>query len=156
MRRPSKPSLPLLVPLTAVAALAVIFAVAHAYELDGMIVFDSSVGQVVFPHEGHYDALEIECETCHHETNAKMLDIPHREYFQDFWIDCGTCHHPSEMPQEAKSCATCHHCPVDCADETLSTKVVIHENCWRCHEVGTGAEASAGCAFCHSGPETEW
>ena len=121
-----------------------------------MIFFDSSVGEVTFPHEAHFDDLEIACETCHHETNAKMLDIPHVEYFQDFWIECATCHHPSEKPQESHSCASCHHCPVNCADETLSTKVVIHENCWRCHEVGTGPEASASCVSCHNGPKREW
>jgi len=121
-----------------------------------ILVFPSSVGEVVFPHEGHYDSLEIDCQTCHHETNAKMLDIPHVEYFQDFWIDCTTCHHPSSTPQEARSCSSCHHCPMNCADETLSAKVVIHENCWRCHDVGTGQEASDACSFCHAGPQLAW
>ena len=121
-----------------------------------MIVFDSTVGEVTFPHEAHFDDLEIECEACHHETNAKMLHMPHEEYFKDFWIECGICHHPSNEPQEAKSCATCHHCPVNCSDETMSTKVVIHQNCWQCHESGEGEDASATCAFCHTGPKQEW
>lgn len=120
------------------------------------LVFSSTIGGVVFPHKAHFNDMEIACESCHHETNARMLDIPHREYFADFWIDCTTCHHPSEQPQKSMSCSACHHCPVHCADETLSSKVVIHANCWGCHEIGTGAEASAGCVSCHSGPKQAW
>jgi hypothetical protein len=72
-------------------------------------------------------------------------------------LDCGICHHPAQdRPRVAQSCASCHHCPADCADETLSVKVVVHTNCWRCHEGGTGAKASATCVFCHSGPKRGW
>ena len=42
------------------------------------------LGDVPFPHELHYDALELECESCHHETQATKLEIPHQEYFEDF------------------------------------------------------------------------
>lgn len=120
------------------------------------LVFPSSLGEVVFPHQAHFNDMEIECEACHHETNARMLDIPHVEYFADFWIDCATCHHPSSEPQRAMSCSACHHCPTHCADESLSSKVVIHASCWRCHEVGAGAAASAACATCHAGPQRAW
>lgn len=120
------------------------------------LVFSSSVGDVVFPHKVHFNDMEIACESCHHETNARMLDIPHKEYFADFWIDCTTCHHPSEQPRQPTSCSACHHNLVRCADETLSSKVVIHASCWECHEIGTGAEASAGCVSCHSGPKQSW
>ena len=104
----------------------------------------------------HPPVADGECEACHHETNARMLDIPHVEYFADFWIDCTTCHHPSSEPQRAMSCSACHHCPTHCADETLSSKVVIHASCWRCHEVGAGAAASGACATCHAGPKRAW
>jgi hypothetical protein len=43
------------------------------------LVFPSSVGEVVFPHKAHFNDMEIACSSCHHETNARMLDIPHRE-----------------------------------------------------------------------------
>lgn len=120
------------------------------------LLFPSILGEVVFPHKAHFNDMEISCRSCHHETNARALDIPHEEYFADFWIDCTTCHHPSSEPREAMSCSACHRCPVHCADETLSSKVVIHASCWGCHEIGTGAEASAGCVLCHSGPKQAW
>jgi len=145
---------------TALATLVVALGLPVAADEDRVItpelVFSSTVGEVVFPHKAHFNDMEIACESCHHETNARMLDIPHREYFADFWIDCTTCHHPSEEPQKAMSCSACHHCPVHCTDETLSSKVVIHASCWGCHEIGTGAEASAACVSCHSGPKQAW
>jgi len=121
-----------------------------------ILFFDSTIGEVMFPHQAHFDDLEIECKTCHHEHNAAKLDMPHPEYFEDFWIKCGSCHHEIETPQVAQSCSSCHFCPIDCADETLGVKVVIHKNCWQCHEGGTGRDASATCVFCHSGPKAEW
>lgn len=143
--------------VTASAMLLGLAAIADDHqEVTPELVFSSTIGDVVFPHEAHFNDMEIACESCHHETNARMLDIPHREYFADFWIDCTTCHHPSEQPQKSMSCSACHHCPVHCADETLSSKVVIHANCWGCHEIGTGAEASAGCVSCHTGPKQAW
>jgi hypothetical protein len=64
--------------------------------------------------------------------------VPHPEYFHDFWIDCSTCHRKKgEAPLEPQACSTCHHeRNGDLADETLSAKVVIHKNCWSCHEGG--------------------
>jgi hypothetical protein len=29
--------------------------------------------------------------------------------------------------------------------------VILHKNCWKCHEVETGLEASESCELCHSG-----
>lgn len=112
----------------------------------------SSVGPATFPHEKHATELEIECVKCHHETNAKPLSIPHMDYFDDLWINCGTCHHKAGAEALGpQACSTCHHSMNgDIADETLSAKVVIHKNCWSCHEVGTGAGASATCKTCHT------
>ena len=148
-------------PETIAAMAAMVLLAAAAASEDGPsvapeLVFPSSVGEVVFPHKVHFNDMEIACESCHHETNARMLDIPHREYFADFWIDCTTCHHPSDQPRRAMSCSACHHCPVHCADETLSSKVVIHQSCWGCHEIGVGAEASSSCVTCHSGEKRSW
>ncbi len=120
-----------------------------AHEDHGVLVFQSEVGTVTFPHQAHFNDMEIECQTCHHEIDARKLELPHPEYFADFWIDCRTCHHESDAPRPAQACRTCHHRPTDCADETLSPKVVVHESCWTCHESGTGAEASRGCPTCH-------
>ncbi len=107
---------------------------------------------VAFPHELHYADLELECESCHHETRAAKLDIPHVEYFVDFWIKCAICHREGEPASESVACSACHHgSPTDIADETLSAKVVLHKSCWSCHEVGTGAEASRSCSGCHTG-----
>lgn len=112
----------------------------------------SSIGPANFPHDKHASEFEIECVKCHHETNAKPLSIPHQNYFDDLWIDCGTCHHKAGAAAlDPQACSICHHSKNgDIADETLSAKVVIHKNCWTCHEVGTGAGASAACKTCHT------
>ena len=106
---------------------------------------------VRFPHEMHFANLEIECESCHHETRAETLKPPHPSYFEDFWANCETCHKPAGQSSDSMACSSCHHdSPTDLADETLSSKVVVHQICWGCHEVGTGANASRSCRFCHS------
>jgi len=113
---------------------------------------------VSFPHQLHFDDFGIECTECHHETNAAKLEIPHPEYFEDFWIDCQICHHAQTVQRESQKCSSCHpDAPFSIADETLSAKVVIHESCWTCHEVGQGADASTSCSFCHAqqAPVTE-
>ncbi len=112
----------------------------------------SRIAPAVFPHDRHAEDMGIECITCHHETNAAPLTLPHKDYFDDFWIDCRICHKESGAAETApRRCSGCHHSLTgDIADETLSAKVVIHKNCWSCHEVGTGAEASATCTNCHT------
>lgn len=119
--------------------------------LPGMQTGWSPIARANFPHEKHAGEFEVECVTCHHETNAKPLSIPHQDYFDDLWINCGTCHHKAgAVALGPQACSTCHHARNgDIADETLSAKVVIHKNCWSCHEVGTGASASATCKTCH-------
>lgn len=111
----------------------------------------SRLPKALFPHDKHASELEIACVQCHHETNAGPLVIPHKKYFDDLWIDCGICHRAKGAPAlEPQACSTCHHeRNGNIADETLSAKVVIHKNCWSCHEVGKGAEASAVCKTCH-------
>jgi hypothetical protein len=111
----------------------------------------SEIGPAVFPHEKHVKELEIECVTCHHETNAGPLTFPHKDYFDDFWIDCTTCHRAAGAAAlEPQACSNCHHSRNgDVADETLSAKVVIHKNCWSCHDMGKGAKASSACKECH-------
>ena len=112
----------------------------------------SSVGEVVFHHQMHTKDLGIKCVECHHQINAKKLDTPHPDYLKSSWINCRICHNGSEkIKQNVYSCSECHHTnPINIADETLSAKVVIHKQCLKCHEVGTGKEASKGCEKCHS------
>jgi len=126
-------------------------------ELPAIIKSPSTAGEVIFPHLQHVEDFEIECQSCHHETNAAELKIPHEEYFDDFWIDCKICHQKGDKGKLlAQSCSECHHTdPANIADETLSSKVVIHKSCWECHEVGTGKEASESCQLCHSGDRSK-
>jgi hypothetical protein len=114
-------------------------------------------GEANFPHDFHIDDLELACEDCHHETNAARLQMPHDDYFDDFWIDCTICHKSDgEVSLDPQDCGDCHpSTPRNSADETLSVKVVIHQNCWECHDRGTGAEAAENCSFCHDGPSIE-
>jgi len=138
----------LVVAMFSVLPLAGVGALNLAQDDEGVL----KLGDVLFPHDLHYDELELECEICHHETQATVLDIPHTEYFKDFWIKCAICHREDATASGPLACSECHHSsPADVADETLSAKVVIHQSCWECHEIGTGAEASRGCSSCHTG-----
>ena len=113
------------------------------------VIFASAVGTVTFPHLLHQE-MEIPCEDCHHETLAEELSMPHPEYFADFWIQCVTCHRTGLRANCAQQCSTCHHSsPSTVADESLSTKVVIHQACWECHPVGRASEATGSCRTCH-------
>ncbi len=113
----------------------------------------SSVGAVTFRHQMHFKDLGVKCTDCHHQINAKKLSTPHPDYFTSSWINCKICHDESEkIAQKAYVCSECHRAsPTNIADETLSAKVVIHKQCWKCHGVGTGPEASKSCDKCHSG-----
>jgi len=141
-------------------------------------IFPSSVGEVVFHHQMHVSNLGINCVECHHSINAKplsttrpekfkssstkcpidvkTLSTPHPDYFKSSSIKCAICHSESDaQKQNAYNCSGCHRTnPMNIADETLSSKVVVHKQCWKCHPVGTGKEASAACKKCHSGQKT--
>lgn len=116
------------------------------------IVIPSSVGDVVFHHEMHIKDFTIKCVECHHQIDAKKLSTPHPDYLQSSWINCKICHSESEKAkQKAYTCSECHPAnPLNIADETLSAKVVIHKQCWKCHEAATGKDASESCEKCHS------
>ena len=118
--------------------------------------FPSSVGEVTFTHEIHVKDRAIQCVECHHQINAGKLNTPHPDYFKSSSIKCEICHNESEhVKQKAYTCSGCHPTnPVNIADETLSAKVVIHKQCWKCHQVGAGKEASKACEFCHSGKKS--
>lgn len=113
-----------------------------------VIQFESSVGNVLFPHKTH---LKMRCSRCHHQIQADALDTPHQEYLESSWIKCGTCHDADpDFNDKYFKCGDCHHSELDnIADETLSAKVVVHQSCWKCHKTSTGADASKRCGFCH-------
>ncbi len=118
--------------------------------------FPSSVGEVIFHHEMHIKDLGIKCVECHHSIDAKKLVTPHPDYFKSSSIKCEICHSEANAKkQNAYKCSGCHGTnPMSIADETLSAKVVVHKQCWKCHQVGTGKEASVGCGKCHTGKKT--
>ena len=112
------------------------------------IRFESSIGDVVFPHKTH---LKMRCNRCHHQIHADPLETPHPDYLESSWIKCGDCHEENpEFSKKYYKCDDCHHAEVDnIADETLSAKVVVHQSCWTCHKTSTGADASKRCSYCH-------
>lgn len=115
------------------------------------ILIESAVGDVIFPHDFHVTGVDMECVECHHQIHAKELETPHPDYLTSSWISCQSCHNPtSDTDRIYYSCAECHHTnPNNIADETLSSKVVVHKSCWKCHDTQTGVEASQGCVDCH-------
>ena len=109
-------------------------------------------GDVCFPHRTHR---KLGCGTCHHQSRARPLETPHPDYLTSSWHSCQSCHDPNTARQKTyRNCLDCHlPNPDSIADETPSAKVALHENCWKCHEKGTGAEVSARCADCHQEDE---
>ena len=127
-----------------------------AVPIPGEIKMPSSVGEVTFKHQTHISERSIPCTECHHGINAKKLNAPHADYFNSSWIKCTICHEESGKTKKAFACSGCHvPTPASISDETLSAKVVVHTQCWKCHAVGTAKEASANCQSCHSGKKTE-
>jgi hypothetical protein len=120
------------------------------------VSFSTVAGDVEFEHKMHFSDFEIDCIECHHEANASALDTPHAEYLETSSIDCSGCHREGGEAIKPHACSRCHpDTPADIADESLSSKVVIHEVCWGCHEVGRGRDASESCANCHQrGPQS--
>jgi hypothetical protein len=118
-----------------------------------VIRIPSSVGEVNFQHQTHIKDRAIPCAECHHQINAKKLHTPHPDYLTSSWIKCKVCHEESgKAKQQIFACSACHDTsPKNIADETLSAKVVVHKQCWKCHPAGTGKNASASCQLCHSG-----
>jgi uncharacterized CHY-type Zn-finger protein len=120
-------------------------------KLPGDIVFESSLGNVVFPHKIHQ---KMGCQKCHHQIHAKDLVTPHDEYLTYSWVSCRDCHDESQNHSTYYGCAKCHHSNLEnIADETLNAKVVVHKSCWKCHLSGTGVEASERCGYCHQRAE---
>ena len=121
-------------------------------EIPGDIRIPSSVGEVTFRHQAHIKDRAIGCAQCHHQINARELSTPHPDYLKSSWINCTICHDGAgKTKQQVYACSGCHPAsPIHIADETLSAKVVIHKQCWQCHPVNTGKDASTGCAKCHS------
>jgi hypothetical protein len=122
-------------------------------QIPSLITISSPVGEVTFLHEAHFKDRGIQCAECHHQINAKKLQTPHPDYLESSWINCKVCHEePGKAKQQIYACSQCHRTnPVNIADETLSAKVVIHKQCWKCHEMGTAKEAAKSCELCHSG-----
>jgi hypothetical protein len=122
--------------------------------LPDVIYFESAIGDVEFPHTRHQ---KMRCKRCHHQIHARELDTPHDEYLEVSWIQCGMCHEKdSEFSDTYYKCSGCHHAePESIVDETISSKVVIHQSCWKCHKSGTGVKASKGCSYCHEQQEKE-
>jgi hypothetical protein len=119
--------------------------------MPNVVTFKSSVGEVHFPHKMHVEDLDVECTECHHQIHAKELETPHPDYLTSSWISCQSCHNTNSADSKKYyKCSDCHHLnPSNVADETLSSKVVVHKSCWKCHASGTGVQASESCGDCH-------
>ena len=127
----------------------------------------SHVGEVVFPHRLHVEDLGLECNSCHHPTRAPKLVTPHPRILAGETQGCALCHREDVKPGKARSaegkqdgrayrCEACHGPRTTRAGDFPGLRVALHATCGTCHEIGTGAEASASCATCHSGPPKPW
>lgn len=146
--------------LVKTASFALLILACHIVQADVVeapkeMAFPSAVGEVPFQHKKHVQE-GAACADCHHEINAKSLKTPHPAYLKSSSIKCETCHNEGDRAkQKVYTCSKCHPTnPINIADESLSAKVVIHKQCWECHDVGTGKKASKRCESCHSGKKT--
>jgi len=116
--------------------------------MPNVITYESAVGQVSFPHKLHQ---KMGCQKCHHQIQAEPLITPHGGYLESSWINCQICHSAdAETRSKYYQCSQCHQSNVEnIADETLSSKVVVHKSCWECHKTGKGVKASESCETCH-------
>jgi hypothetical protein len=122
-----------------------------------VIRFPSYLGEVRFEHKKHIDEFGLACTDCHHETNAGKLEFTHKDLIPTYRVDCQICHHEADVPMTPQSCSKCHpSTPTSNADETATSKVAMHKDCWKCHEIGQGPDASGKCPTCHKGPRKQW
>ncbi|GAB1253658.1 Multihaem cytochrome [Desulfovibrio sp. G11] len=116
------------------------------------ILLQNTGGAVVFQHADHAYAYNVRCETCHHESPEKRLEVQ----------ACKSCHgvnfneafrkkHVAQFNDNA-ACATCHH-------YEAGAKKWGHErhyeelglDCRECHHKNTDIEPEPqNCADCHS------
>ncbi len=130
----------------------------------GEVRWPSHVGEVVFPHRAHVEELGLECTECHHPTRAPRLVTPHPEVFSGELRRCALCHRepvtaggsPAPAGRQVGRCDSCHGPRTTRAGDFPGLRVALHATCGKCHEIGTGAAASASCATCHAGPATPW
>lgn len=118
--------------------------------------FPSHVGEIRFPHSMHTDMFGMDCTECHHPVKAAKLETPHPEYFEGAVVECHSCHAEKPAGAGAMSCAACHPRNGNVLEDRSSARVVLHQTCGECHEIGTGQSASESCSFCHSGPKKPW
>ncbi|MFC1589335.1 cytochrome c3 family protein [Pseudomonadota bacterium] len=91
-----------------------------------VIVFETRIGGVTFPHKIHADLSITECKTCHHK------------------------HEPTDL--KVKACHECHMHKK--RTEAPKTKTAFHSRCTTCHEYTIAGGQTAGpmlkkCKLCH-------
>ncbi len=119
-----------------------------------IITIPSIIGEINLLHGKHFKEYGVECKSCHHEIYAPKLNIPHGEYSRHIWKGCNYCHTGDKNQKVDYKCGNCHKIlTTNFAEETQSSKVVIHKNCSLCHDMGKEKKAAANCKFCHSGPK---
>ena len=110
------------------------------------ITLESSVGNVVLPHDVHVKDVKLKCNVCHHQIRATELDTPHPDYLTSSAGQIAKLA-IAQILRTGKSTTSAPSVIIrsrnDIADETLSSKVVIHKSCWKCHEAGTGCSRQA-------------
>jgi DnaJ-class molecular chaperone len=154
-------------PVTVLVVVAIAISVAgymrtpSAEEMPRRLLFDSTGGSVIFSHLEHERTYNIDCATCHHESeNPGNAPVP-----------CGRCH-PSEFTPEYVAdhqalfedpdhCERCHHTGVadgpcsSCHGETIEQLIptrmnAFHRGCMGCHEgMQAGPYSEDSCNQCH-------
>ena len=89
-----------------------------------MVLIKTKAGNVKFSHKVHSSEYEIECDTCHHDTDSE----------EEIW-KCRECHRTGTADD------------VGCEDNLH--KFCIGDTCFDCHKDEGREKDEWGCEFCH-------
>lgn len=137
-------------------------------------MFKTVGGDVLFDHQTHKDASNLECKSCHHAYDASSAAAPgscgschlvdgeyvpafgaggrfnHDMHSADYGLSCSDCHHDyheedGDMPQ---MCSDCHE-KGGGDDFMLGREEAFHKQCIGCHEGSGVTPGKNDCAGCH-------
>jgi len=136
-------------------------------------------GNVLFEHQTHSSAYNLECDDCHHlYVNGKSKEpqscnachhkdsqyrpalgkkgiFNHQAHEDDYGLDCVQCHHTyvEGQPGGLEPCSDCHLRHVE--DKSILNRMeAFHKQCIGCHEDMGVSPGKTDCAGCHSPRKT--
>jgi hypothetical protein len=148
---------------------------AKAPESPVRVMFHALGGNVLFDHQTHSDAYNLDCDDCHHAYKKGQKEMPghcgachqkdneyrqalgekgffnHKVHSEDYGLECSQCHHDyvAGKPGGLEPCGDCHL--RDSGDESILNYMdAFHRQCIGCHEEMGLSPGKTECAGCHT------